>query len=117
MKCRIDRQAADIICLTETNTNRLTLPEHGHSICAGDDWGQQRRKGQEGWRNVEIVGNTSLPSGRFVSGVTQTSAGEITVIGVCMSYSRAHGDKPAAAHAHDLQVDDISLLVHRHVSD
>ena len=38
-KYRIDRQAADIICLTETDTNRLTLPEHGHSICAGDDWG------------------------------------------------------------------------------
>ena len=91
-KCRIDRQAADIICLTETNTNRLTLPEHGHSICAGDDWGQQRRKGQEGWRKLEVVCNTSLPPGRFVSGVTQTSAGEITVIGVCIPYFHSRVD-------------------------
>lgn len=102
-KCRIDRQAADIICLTETDTNRLTLPEHGHFICAGDDWGQRRRKGQEGWRkvllwsrkpwwNVEVAGNTSLPPGRFVSGVTQTDVGDVTVIGVCILYSHSRVD-------------------------
>ena len=31
---RIGQQTADIICLTETDTRRLALPEHGHSICA-----------------------------------------------------------------------------------
>ena len=31
---RIDQQAADIICLTETDTERLALPPDGHSICA-----------------------------------------------------------------------------------
>ena len=37
---RIGQHAADIICLTETDTARLKLPEGGHSICAQDNWGQ-----------------------------------------------------------------------------
>ena len=68
----------------------------GHSICAQDNWRQPCRKGQEGrrkvlrwsrapWENVDDVGNESLPPGRFVSGVTQTGVGEVTIIGVCLS--------------------------------
>ena len=49
---RIAQHAADIICLTETDTGRLKLPEDGHSICAQDNWGQPFRKGQEGRRKV-----------------------------------------------------------------
>ena len=97
---RISRQVADVICLTETDTSRLALPKHGHSICAQDDWGQTRRKGQEGrrkvllwsiepWDAVDDVGLASLPPGRFVSGVTQTDVGHVTVIGVCIPYSRS----------------------------
>ena len=97
---RISRQVADVICLTETDTSRLALPRHGHSICARDDWGQTHRKGQEGrrkvllwsrepWRTVDAVGHPSLPPGRFVSGVTQTDVGDATVIGVCIPYSRS----------------------------
>ena len=93
---RIAQHAADIICLTETDTARLALPPDGHSICAQDNWGQPFRKGQEGrrkvllwsrapWEDVDDVGNESLRPGRFVSGVTQTGVGEVTVIGVCLS--------------------------------
>ena len=90
---RIAQQAADIICLTETDTARLALPPDGYSICAQDNWGQPFRKGQAGrrkvllwsrepWKTVDEVGNESLRPGRFVSGVTQTDVGEVTVIGV-----------------------------------
>ena len=49
---RIDQHVADIICLTETDTTRLALPEDGHSICAQANWGQPFQKGQEGRRKV-----------------------------------------------------------------
>ena len=49
---RIGQHAADIICLTETDTARLALPEDSHSICAQANWGQPFRKGQEGRRKV-----------------------------------------------------------------
>ena len=95
---RIGQHAADIVCLTETDTARLALPPDDHSICAQANWGQPFRKGQEGrrkvllwsrecWKAVDAVGHVSLPPGRFVSGVTQTSVGEVTVIGVCIPYS------------------------------
>ena len=78
---RISQQSADIICLTETDTERLKLPQEGHSICAQGDWGQPCRKGQKDRRKVLLwsrqpwkapadVGHASLPPGRFVSGVT-----------------------------------------------
>ena len=97
---RIGQQAVDIVCLTETDTARLALPQDGYSICAQDNWGQPFRKGLEGrrkvllwsrepWENVDDVGNESLPPGRFVSGVTQTGVGEVTVIGVCIPWSRS----------------------------
>ena len=97
---RIDQHVAYIICLTETDTERLALPQGGHSICAQGDWGQPLRKGQEGrrkvllwsrepWDSVDDVGHPSLPPGRFVSGVTQTDIGNVMVIGVCIPYSRS----------------------------
>ena len=100
LRRRISQQGADVICLTETDTGRLKLPKHGHSICAGDDWGQTRRQGQEGrrkvmlwsrepWEAVDDGGLNSLPPGRFASGITQTGIGAVTVIGVCIPYSRS----------------------------
>ena len=97
---RIDQQVADIICLTETDTARLALPQDGHSICAQVDYGQPFRRGQEGrrkvllwskepWDPVDDVGLASLPPGRFVSGVTRTDLGEVAVIGVCIPWSRS----------------------------
>ena len=102
---RIGQYAADIICLTETDTARLKLPEGGHAICAQANWGQPFRKGQEGrrkvllwsrapWQPVDDIGNASLPPGRFVSGVTQTDVGEVMVIGVCIPWSRSRVGPP-----------------------
>ena len=97
---RIGRHAADIICLTETATERLALPQDGHSICAQADYGQPFRKRQEGrrkvllwsrepWDAVNDLGHASLPPGRFISGVTQTDVSDVMVIGVCIPYSRS----------------------------
>ena len=97
---RINQQGADIICLTETDAERLKLPQDGHSICAQPNWGQPFRKGQEDrrkvllwsrepWDPVDDVGHASLPPGRFVSGVTETNVGKVTVIGVCIPYSHS----------------------------
>ena len=41
---------------------------------------------REPWEQVDDVGIDSMPPGRFVSGVTQTSVGEVTVIGVCIPW-------------------------------
>ena len=38
---------------------------------------------------MDAVGHEALPPGRFVSGVIQTSVGEVTVIGVCIPWSRS----------------------------
>lgn len=97
---RIDQHDADIICLTETDTERLVLPPDGHTICAQGDWGQPYRKRQKGrrkvllwsrepWDAADDVGHASLPPGRFVSGVTKTDVGELMVMGVCIPYSRS----------------------------
>lgn len=42
------------------------------------------------WRDIDYVGDESLPTGRFVSGTTMTSIGEIRCIGVCIPWRNAH---------------------------
>ena len=42
---------------------------------------------KEPWEQVDNVGIDSMPSGRFVSGVTQTSVGEVNVVGICIPWS------------------------------
>ncbi len=89
---RVDHHAPEVICLTETQTG--LLPQAGHTICSQPDYGystrQVRRKvllwSREPWEQVDDLGIDSMPPGRFVSGVTQTSVGEVTVIGVCISW-------------------------------
>ena len=89
---RIDQHFPDVVCLTETHDE---LPSrHGHTICSQPDYGYtvrpNRRKvllwSRESWTQVDDVGIDSMPSGRFVSGVTQTSVGEVAVIGICIPW-------------------------------
>ena len=93
MLSRIDRPNPDVVCLTETHDELLS--QHGHTICSQPDYGytakKNRRKvllwSKEPWRQVDDLGIESMPPGRFVSGVTQTSAGEVAAIGVCIPWS------------------------------
>ena len=89
---RIDRQAPEVVCLTETNDKLLS--QDGHTTCSRPNYGytikENRRKvllwSREPWEQVDDVGIDSMPPGRFVSGLTQTSLGEVTVIGVCIPW-------------------------------
>ncbi|MDE0376170.1 MAG: endonuclease/exonuclease/phosphatase family protein [bacterium] len=88
---RIDRHAPEVICLTETHHDLLS--QRGHSICSQPDYGYRitdRRKvllwSREPWVKVDYAGNDGLPPGRFVSGSTRTSLGDVTVVGVCIPW-------------------------------
>ena len=79
---RIDRHAHEVVCLTETDVSLLS--KEGHTIK------EERRKvllwSREPWDQVDDVGIDSMPPGRFVSGVIQTSMGEVTVVGICIPW-------------------------------
>ena len=88
----IDRHEPEIVCLTETHDGLLARA--GYAICSGADYGyglqKNRRKvllwSRKPWKQVDDLGIGSLPPGRFVSGVTQTSVGEVGVIGICIPW-------------------------------
>ena len=89
---RIDRHIPEIVCLTETHDGLLCQP--GHTICSQPDYGYTVKEGRrkvmlwsrEPWNRVDDMGTDSMPPGRFVSGVTQTSVGEVAVIGICVPW-------------------------------
>ena len=89
---RIRATPPEVVCLTEAHA-RLAVPD-GYAICSRSDYGYGikggRRKlmlwSREPWERVDDVGADTLPPGRFVSGVTRTSLGEVTVIGVCIPW-------------------------------
>ena len=82
---RIQGHDPEIVCLTETHTGLLS--QDGHAICSQPDYGYPLKDGRrkvmlwsrEPWDQIDDVGIDSMPPGRFVSGVTQTSVGEIMV--------------------------------------
>ena len=71
------------------------LPQGGHIICSQPDYGYPIREGRrkvllwsrEPWVQVDDVGIDSMPPGRFVAGVTDTSLGAVTFGGVCIPWS------------------------------
>lgn len=91
---RVDRHAPEVACLTETHEGLLSQRD-GHAICSQPDYGHAIRKGRrkvllwsrEPWEQVDDLGVESMPPGRFVSGVTHTSLGKVTVMGVCIPWS------------------------------
>ena len=92
---RIELHQPDVICLTEADV--MLLPDKaGHTIHSQPDGvkatGNLRKVvlwSRQPWEQVDDLGNASMPHGRFVSGVTSTPLGAITVIGVCIPYRGA----------------------------
>ena len=92
---RIGEHAPEVICLTEAHIELLS--RDGHTICSQSDYGYPIKEGRrkvllwsrEPWEQVDDVGIDAMPPGRFVSGVTLTSVGEATIIGVCIPWSRS----------------------------
>ena len=80
----------EIICFTEANTSLLA--EAGHIISSETNYGYPIKKGRrktllwskEPWSDIDNYGLESMPPGRFVSGKTRTSIGQVTVNGVCI---------------------------------
>jgi len=89
---RIEQHSPEVVCLAETNDKLLS--QTGHCVSSQPDYGYpvkaDRRKvmlwSQEPWAEVDDIGIESMPPGRFVSGVTQTSVGNIRVVGVCIPW-------------------------------
>lgn len=88
----IQSRSPDVICLTEAKVG--LLPESGHLIESGPDYGYPIKEGRrkvllwsaQPWDEVSIHDDLSFPSGRIVSGVT----GGIRFVGVCIPWSAAH---------------------------
>lgn len=104
IRSRIDRHRPEIVCLTETHVGLMS--QRGHVICSQPGSGykviENQRKvilwSRNPWSNVDDSGLDSLPPGRFVAGITQTSVGEVTVIGICIPWfgSRTEARRGAA---------------------
>ena len=90
---RIRNHEPEIVCLTEAHKDLLS--QEGHTISSQADYGYPIKKGRRKvllwsrnpWKQVVDLGCESLPPGRFVSAYTQTSVGEIKVVGVCIPWS------------------------------
>lgn len=96
VRSRLGEAGFDGICLTEGTAG--LLPEGGFVIDSDPDYGYRmiegRRKvllwSRRPWREVDRVGDPGMPGGRFVSGVTETPAGDVRVVGVCIPWDWAH---------------------------
>ena len=89
---RIDSLAPEVVCLTETDDSLLS--RDGYTICSRADYGyplkRSRRKimlwSRNPWDDINDLGIESMPPGRFVSGVTYTALGAVTVVGICIPW-------------------------------
>ena len=90
-------QRPDVICLTEAY-EASTAMLGGHEIAdRGATWAFDRRDGERlvalwspsPWRGVEATGNADTMTGGCISGVTDTPAGAMRVIGICAPHHAA----------------------------
>ena len=91
LRC-IDDFAPEVVCLTESRNTLLA--GCGYTICAPEDYGYPLKPGRrkvllwsrQPWTQVEDLSAEPWTIGRFISGVTQTSLGEVRVIGACIPW-------------------------------
>ena len=94
---RIQHQDPEVICLTEAHGHLLDAL-NGYTICckplAGPGDNLNRRKvllwSKHEWLDIDDCGDERLPKGRYIAGSTQTSIGQLAVIGVCIPYHNAN---------------------------
>ncbi len=98
----VNLHSPEVTCLTETDIGLLS--NHGGHIVypqidsASEKMGRKNQRkvllwSKEPWKQVDLVGHESLRSGRFVSGVTETSIGEVSVVGICIPWANSPGVK------------------------
>lgn len=120
---RIEDHQPELVCLTEAHADFL----RGHVITSQEGYGYPIHDGQrmvvlwsrQPWREVDRFGSGSLPPGLFVSGVTHTSLGDVTVIGVCIpwGFARTEGwrgaDRRKLWEDHEDYLDALSAILGR----
>ena len=87
-----DKFDSDIICLTEGY--ETLLPQDGYIISSNEDYGYKIQKGRRKvilwsknkWTEVNQIGSKEIPTGRFISGVTNG----IKIVGLCIPWRFAH---------------------------
>lgn len=92
----LNEDSPEVVCVTEGYLE--ILPETGHLIVSDADHGYGTSDGRRkvmlwsanSWSEVDCVGKKEMPSGRFISGITETSIGAIHFIGVCIPWHDAH---------------------------
>lgn len=97
IKDRLQATEPEVLCLTEAD-RRLLDDWGGHQIEGTTDWGgpsfEVRRKvllwSKQPWQGVDQIGSPDLPAGMFVRGTTETSIGELTVLGLVIPYHMAN---------------------------
>ncbi len=113
---RIHAHTPDIACLTEAGAALLAQPGHAIRSQPGSGYRvrEDRRKvilwSREPWQAVDDVGIDSLPPGRFVSGVTQTSVGAVRVVGVCIPWFGSRTEKRRGSERKQQWEDHASYL-------
>ncbi len=93
---RLNLNSCDLVCLTETF--EASLPAPWNTISSHEDYGYRIRSGRRkvllaargAWNQVANYHDHDIPSGRIVSGVTETSIGPLNVVGVCIPWRDAH---------------------------
>lgn len=95
LRRRIEQAKPEVVCLTESHLDFLP---GGHVILADANYGYRcaptRRKvllwSRRPWTKVDELGDSKLPSGRYIRGTTETSVGPVTFVGVCVPWKDAH---------------------------
>ncbi len=70
------------------------MPKEGYIISPNEDYGYKTKKGRRKvilwsknkWTEVDQIGSKKIPSGRFISGITNG----IKIIGICIPWRFAH---------------------------
>ena len=91
---RISSHNPDVICLTETDIGLLSKDQgiiYPQIDRVSERQGRKNRRkvllwSKKPWSQIDYMGHGSLLPGRFASGVTETSLGEVTIVGICIPY-------------------------------
>ncbi|MCH7535721.1 MAG: endonuclease/exonuclease/phosphatase family protein [Bacteroidetes bacterium] len=92
----IFKRTPEVVCVTEGYEEFFS--NEGFTISSNADYGYNsnpdRRKvllwSKNPWKQIDDFGDINLPSGRFISGKTMTSIGEVEFVGVCIPWRDAH---------------------------
>lgn len=88
----IELHDPDVVCYTEAYMD--IVPSNGYIISSNEDYGYKITHGRRKvilwskipWTDTDDIGSEHLPSGRFISGRTQS----VRFIGVCIPWRDAH---------------------------